>query len=176
MGQNGGECSEGVECDDYGTGLHRESLDAGDILYLLSGESTVAMVKAGERRQCVIVDESEEIFLFLEPEDLIVASGFGTGTVVMNALKCMIYMIRDAGSPLIVLPKNHLASQRLKYVISAGALTRLSCDITPGTHPNQDVLCAKGELAGVEISGCDGGVNFKNLKAGKFIRMPFTVG
>lgn len=155
--------------------LHREPLGADEILYLCASEGTVAMVKAGERRQCAIVSENEEIFLFLEPEDLIVASGFGTGTVMMNALKCMIYVIREAGSPLIVLPKNHLASQKLRYVVSAGALTRLSCDIVPGTHPNQDVLCAKSDLTGIEISGCDGGVNFKNLKGGEFIRMPFTV-
>ena len=167
MEQNTGE---------YDTNLHQESLDAGEILYLCTSEGTVAMVKAGERRQCPIVSENEEIILFLDPEDLIVASGFGTGRVMMNALKCIIYMIRDAGSPLIVLPKHHLASQKLRYVVSAGAVTRLSCDITPGTHPNQDVLCAKGDLAGIEISGCDGGVNFKNLHIGEFIRMPFTVG
>src|SRR5665648_130619 len=77
----------------YDTELHQESLDAGDILYLCTSEGTVAMVKVGKRQQCPIVSENEEIILFLDPEDLIVASGFGTGTVMMNALKCIIYML-----------------------------------------------------------------------------------
>ena len=84
-------------------------------------------------------------------------------------------MIREVGSPFIVLPKNHPASKRLKIVVSAGNRVHLSCNITPGTHPEQDILCGTDEFDGIEINGVKGGLDFKNLKNGLSEHIPFEI-
>jgi len=149
---------------------------ANDEMLLLRGkEGTLGIVKAGENRQFFIETEKEEILLALEPDDLLVASGFGTDKKTVDGLKCVLYMIRETGSPFIVLPKNHPATKRLKIVVSAGDRTRISCRIVPGTHPEQDILCGSEEFDGVEILGVKGGVEFNNLTGGVIERMPFGV-
>ena len=145
------------------------------MLLLRGKEGTLGIVKVGDNNQFFLETEKEEIILALEPEDLLVASGFGTDKKTVNGLKCVLYMIREVGSPFIVLPKKHPASNRLKIVVSAGDKTRISCSITPGTHPEQDILCGASEFDGVEISGTKGGVEFKNLKNGKIERIPFEI-
>ncbi|MGB3944864.1 MAG: hypothetical protein WBK88_08750, partial [Methanothrix sp.] len=66
-------------------------------------------------------------------------------------------------SPLIVLRKGHPASARLKTVVSVGERTRIRCDVQPGTHPEQDVLCGTSDLEGVEILSASGGAEVKNF-------------
>ncbi len=92
-----------------------------------------------------------------------------------TSLKCVLYMIREVGSPFIVLPKTHPASRRLKVVVSAGARTRLSCNITPGTHPEQDILCGAGEFDGLEVRGVKGGVELNSLTCGELERTSFAI-
>ncbi len=137
-----------------------------EILYLSGRYGVIGVVKAGVG-QWFIETEEEEIALFTEADDLFVASGFGTGERIVKGIGCMLYLVRDVGSPLIVLPKDHPASGRLKIVVSAGAKTTISCDITPGTHPEQDVLCGGGEFDGVRITGVAGGVRLHNIDPGK---------
>ena len=147
-----------------------------DELLLLKGkEGTLGIVKVGENNQFFLETEKEEIILALLPDDLLVASGFGTDEKTINGLKCVLYMIREVGSPFIVLPKKHPASKRLKIVVSAGSKTRISCSITPGTHPEQDILCGADEFDGVEIRGVKGGVEFDNLADGDFEIIPFKI-
>ncbi len=150
-------------------------LNNNEMLLLRGREGTLGIVKAGEKGHFFLETETEEILLALEPDDLLVASGFGTDKKVINGLKCVLYMIREVGSPFIVLPKKHPASKRLKIVVSAGDRTRISCSIIPGTHPEQDILCGSDEFDGVEISGVKGGVEFNNLKGGKIERIPFEI-
>lgn len=149
-------------------------LSNNEMLLLRGKKGTLGIVKAGENRQFFIETEKEEILLALEEEDLLVASGFGTDKKTVNGLKCVLYMIRETGSPFIVLPKNHPATKRLKIVVSAGDRTRISCRIVPGTHPEQDILCGSEEFDGVEILGVKGGVEFKNLSGGVIERVPFS--
>jgi hypothetical protein len=147
-----------------------------DEMLLVGGkEGTLGIVKVGDNKQFFLETDTEEIILALEPEDLLVASGFGIDKTIINGLKCVLYMIRVVGSPFIALPKKHPASKRLKIVVSAGDRIRLSCSITPGTHPEQDILCGAGEFDGVEISGVEGGVEFKNLKKDNFKKIPFEI-
>jgi hypothetical protein len=61
--------------------------------------------------------------------------------------------------PLLVLPKGHPATKRLPLVISAGPSIRLTSCITPGTHPEQDVLCARGALDGAILKGTPEGIS-----------------
>jgi hypothetical protein len=46
-------------------------------------------------------------------------------------------------------------------VASCGERVYLDCNITPGTHPEQDILCACDDLSGVEISAIKGGLKIK---------------
>lgn len=57
--------------------------------------------------------------------------------------------------------KNHPASPRLPIVVSAGKKTVLNCNITPGTHPNQDVLCGSNEFDSLEVIGTPEVYNLK---------------
>ncbi len=150
-------------------------LNKNEMLLLRGDEGTIGIVKVGENKQFFLETEKEEILLALEPDDLLVASGFGTDKKVVSGLKCTLYMIREVGSPFIVLPKKHPASKRLKIVVSAGDRTKISCKIIPGTHPEQDILCGSDEFDGVEISGVKGGVEFNNLKGGKIECVPFEI-
>lgn len=145
-----------------------------EMLLLRGKEGTLGIVKVGENGRFFLETEKEEIVLALEPDDILVASGFGTDKKVINGLKCVLYMIREVGSPFIVLPKKHPASSRLKIVVSAGSKTRISCSITPGTHPEQDILCGSDEFDGIEISGVKGGVEFSSL-TGSIERIPFEI-
>ena len=65
-------------------------------------------------------------------------------------------------SPIIVLPKDHPSSKRLKMVLSVGESIRLDCDITPGTHPEQDILCSCNSLSGLKIEKSKSGVIINN--------------
>ena len=92
-----------------------------------------------------------------------VASSWGVGNKVKRALACTIFQLREMQAPLIVLPKGHPASPRLKTVVSIGERTRCSCRIQPGTHPEQDVLCACQEFHQMEIIGRPGGAEILGL-------------
>jgi hypothetical protein len=150
-------------------------LNSDEMLLVRGKEGTLGIVKVGENKQFFLETDTEEIILALDPEDLLVASGFGIDKTIINGLKCVLYMIRVVGSPFIALPKKHPASKRLKIVVSAGDRVRLSCSIIPGTHPEQDILCGAGEFDGVEISGVKDGVEFKNLTNGNFEKIPFEI-
>lgn len=133
-----------------------------EIAYLCGQTGTVALAKS-LGNLFYLETEAEEIILFTEPDDLLVASSFGTGEKVLRGLRCTIYHIRELGSPLIVLPKGHPASPRLKIVMSIGPKTRMSCKIQPGTHPEQDVLCGSEEFQGVEVLGVPGGAEVEGF-------------
>ena len=127
-----------------------------EVAYLCGRTGTFAVAKTlGEF--FYLETQADEIVLFTEPEDLIAASSFGIGEKVRRGLRCTIYQLRELEAPLIVLPKGHPASRRLKTVISIGPRTRLSCKIQPGTHPEQDILCGPEEFHGVEVLATPGG-------------------
>jgi hypothetical protein len=133
-----------------------------EIVFLRGQTGTVAMVKT--RGDFYYLDSTaEELVLFTEEDDLIVASAFGVGQEIDQGLRCTLFQIRELKAPLIVLPKGHKASLRLKTVVSLGSRTRLSCKIQPGTHPEQDVLCGSEEFEGMEILAVPGGASLKGF-------------
>jgi hypothetical protein len=143
-------------------------------MLLVHGQTgTLAIVKVGNQRPFFVCTPDREFVLGLGQEALLVASGFGTDDRIRNGLRCVLYMIREVNSPLIVLPKNHPASARLKIVVSAGKRIVLSCKITPGTHPEQHLLCGMAEFEGAEILGVDGGVELKGLEEAPYEIKPF---
>jgi hypothetical protein len=133
-----------------------------EIAYLCGQTGTVALVKTLGHFFYMDTD-SEEIVIFTDDDDLLIASSFGTGEKVRRGLKCMLYLIRDMNSPLIVLPKGHPASPRLTMVVSIGSKTRISCNIEPGTHPEQDVLCGSKEFDGLEVFSSPEGAILHNF-------------
>lgn len=137
-----------------------------EMLVLHGTTGTLVIVKVGEKQQFLVETPDREIVLGLDPEDVLVASGFGTDEKIVNGLRCVLYMIREVKSPLIVLPKDHPATKRLKIVVSAGKRVVLSCKITPGTHPEQHLLCGMPEFEGVEIMGVEGGMELRGLPGG----------
>lgn len=137
-------------------------LKGDDIAYLRGRNGTLAVAKTFGRSFFLETD-AEELVLFTEDDDLIVASAFGTGERIERGLGCTIYQIRELEAPLIVLPKGHPASPRLRTVVSIGALVRLSCSIQPGTHPEQEVLCGSDEFDGLEISAVPGGIEVRGF-------------
>ncbi len=143
------------------------SFKESEVVFLCGQSGTVALAKS-LGRFFYLETEVEEIVLFTERDDLVVASSFGTGDSIRRGLRCTIYQIRELGSPLIVLPKGHPASSRLKTVVSIGPVTRLSCNISPGTHPEQDVLCSTEEFHGLEIQAVPGGANIEGF-SGKIL-------
>lgn len=132
------------------------SIREDEIAYLAGLDGTLAIAKTNGNF-FYLETESEEVVLFTDPDDLIVASSFGTGEKVRRGLCCTIYQLRELGAPLIVLPKGHPASPRLKTVVSIGSSTHLSCKIQPGTHPEQDVLCGPKEFHGMQVHATSGG-------------------
>jgi hypothetical protein len=133
-----------------------------EIAYLVGRRGTLAIAKT-KGNFFYLETESEEIVLFTDPEDLMVASSASVGEKVMRGLRCTIYQLRELGEPLIVLPKGHPASPRLKTVVSIGPRTRLSCKIQPGTHPEQDVLCGSEEFHGSQVLAKPGGAEILGI-------------
>ncbi|OPY49947.1 MAG: hypothetical protein A4E48_02073 [Methanosaeta sp. PtaU1.Bin060] len=131
-------------------------LGADEVAYLCGRTGTFAVAKA-LGKFFYLETQADEIVLFTEPEDLMVASSFGVGKKIRRGLRCTIYQLRELDAPLIVLPKGHPASPRLKSVISIGPRTTFSCRIQPGTHPEQDVLCGPEEFHGMEVLANPGG-------------------
>jgi len=150
-------------------------LKENEMLLLRGKAGTVAIVKVGPHGQFFLETENEEIVLGLEPHDLIVASALSLDEKTEKGLKCVLFMIREIRSPLIVLPKTHPASPRLPIVVSAGKKTALNCNITPGTHPNQDVLCGSNEFDSLEITGTLEGVQIINMPQCEVLKVNFDI-
>ena len=136
-------------------------LGSHEILFLSDEENTVGIVKAANAKHAFIETDAEELVQFLSPDDLIAVSCFSGGDKARSMVKCMLYLVREGGVPLLVLKKDHPATKRLPLVISAGEKIRLTGCIVPGTHPEQDVLCGRGEMDGMVIRGEPGAVAIK---------------
>ncbi|OQD58178.1 hypothetical protein MBBAR_26c00070 [Methanobrevibacter arboriphilus JCM 13429 = DSM 1125] len=140
--------------------MQKIDLQPTEVLFLIGDTGTVGIVKvANEQMLFIGTPEKEEIVLYLEKDDLIAISAFGTGQKYEKAIKSMAYITREMESPIIVLPKDHPSSKRLKMVLSVGESVRLDCNITPGTHPEQDILCSCDSLSGLRIDKTKNGVN-----------------
>jgi hypothetical protein len=149
------------------------TLQDDEIIFLMGKSGTVGVAKfAKEGHVFIGTPDKEEIVMFLEAEDIIAVSALKSGHLVEEGIKSLIFLLRDVGAPLVVLPSNHPTSRRLPMVASCGEKVRLDCNITPGTHPEQDILCACEDLSGIEIKGFKGGIevygDLKDFKIDKF--------
>lgn len=148
-------------------------INSSEILFLKGEGGTVGIVKSAKRRMIFIgTPNVDEIVCFLEEDDLIVISAFGEGSSIEKGIKSMAFLLREIESPIVILPKNHPTSKRLKMVVSVGDTVKLNCDITPGTHPEQDILCSCQELSGIKLKAIPNGVKIEgyveHIKLDKF--------
>lgn len=137
-------------------------INSDEILFIIGKSSIIGVAKAGARNHIIIgTPDKDEIVIFLEQNDLIVVSGFIKGHAMEKGIKSLIYLIREIGSPLIVLPPDHPTSKQLPLVVAAGPTIHLDCNIIPGTHPEQYILCAGEDLSGMIIRSTTEGVEIE---------------
>jgi hypothetical protein len=136
-----------------------------DKLLLIRKDSSFLIIgKAQERFSLCIETLSDEYCQTVEPEDLIVVSAPEGGE--QEAAAMLVELVRRHHTPLIVLPKDHPGSRRLRYVVSVGPVITTDCTILRGTHPEQHLVCASGELSGMTLQGVKGGIEISNLPSG----------
>ncbi|WP_305514159.1 MULTISPECIES: hypothetical protein [unclassified Methanobrevibacter] len=121
-----------------------------EVLFLEGKTGIVGVVKVAYENKMLFIatQDNEEIVQFLEADDIIAVSNFKKDK---RAVKSQAYLSREESSPLIILNKDHPSTKRLETVISIGDRVNLNCNITPGTHPEQNVLCSCDSLSGLEI-------------------------
>jgi len=112
---------------------------------------------------CIETRDSEYV-QGLSAGDLVAASAPEGGP--LEPALMLIELVRTYRFPLLVLPKDHPGSRRLRLVVSAGPEIELNCGIQRGTHPEQHLLCASDELSGMILSAPEGGIRVENLPAG----------
>lgn len=133
-----------------------------DHLLLVKGGSSFLL--AGQVGRCFplcIETCTEEYCQTLEPHHLVAVSSPEGGS--MHAAWMLLELVRTYHIPLMVMPKNHPGSRRLRYVVSAGEEILLSCTIARGTHPEQHLLCSSGELGGLHLSGTPSGIRILDI-------------
>ena len=121
-----------------------------EIIFLEGENGTVGIIKVAYENKILFIatQDNEEIVQFLEPDDIIAVSNFKKDK---RAIKSQAYLSREESSPLIILNKDHPSTKHLETVLSIGDRVNLNCNITPGTHPEQNILCSCDSLSGLEI-------------------------
>lgn len=128
----------------------------GDLLLIKRGDPFLLVAKATELFVLCIETFEKEICQTVEKGDLIVVSAPEGGD--LRQAEILIELVRTWHQPVFVLPKDHPGSARLSMVVSAGPEIVPRCDITRGTHPEQDLICAPEEFGSLRLSSVPGGV------------------
>lgn len=141
-----------------------------EILFLEGETGMVGIVKvAYDKMLFIATQDNEEIVQFLESDDIIAVSNFKKDK---RAIRSQAYLSREESSPLVILNKDHPSTKRLETVISIGDEVNLNCNIIPGTHPEQNVLCSCDSLSGLKIIKTQRGIKlnkeFDNFTIEKF--------
>lgn len=135
----------------------KHNLGTGNEYLLVQGSNSFLLIGKAGTSLCICIETADDEYCQgLSKEDLIVVSAPEGGPLEPAIM--LLELVRKYRCPLMVLPKGHPGSKRLRYVVSAGATIRLSCSIERGTHPEQDVLCASGEFMGLTLHAVEGGV------------------
>ena len=142
-----------------------------EILFLEGETGIVGIVKVAYENKMLFIatQDNEEIVQFLQQDDIIAVSNFNKDK---RAIKSQAYLSREESSPMVILNKDHPSTKRLETVLSIGDRVKLNCNITPGTHPEQNILCSCDSLSGLEIVKTPTGVTlnkkFNNYTIEKF--------
>ncbi len=131
-------------------------------LLLIRGTSSFLIAGKPARPFPLCIETCDDEYIqTIGPDDLIAVSAPEGG--LLEPATMLLELVRSYRLPLIVLPSGHKGIGRLRYVVSAGSRIVLSCDIQRGTHPEQHLLCASGELSGIEILGVKDGVELDKV-------------
>jgi hypothetical protein len=128
-----------------------------DYLLIKDKISFLLIGKVQEPFTLFIETMSKEICQSLDLGDLVVVSAPEGGDPFQGAI--LLELIRKYHVPLVVLPKDHPGSKRLKMVVSAGDYISISCSIQRGTHPEQYLLCGTQGMTGIEFTKIENGVD-----------------
>jgi hypothetical protein len=140
-----------------------------DEIALVGGQHSFLLVaKANSRFPLCIETPTEEFCQGIDPTDLIVVSAPEGGDVEPGIL--LIELVRRYHMPLLVLPKDHIGSQRISYVISVGPVIQTNCSIRRGTHPEQHLICSHDELSGMTLTGTAEGFDIVPVPEGISVR------
>ena len=137
--------------------LQRRNLANPGELLLIRGNTSFLIAGKPARQFPLCIETCDGEYIQGIGSDDIVAVSAPEGGPLEPAIM-LLELVRSYQLPLIVLPHGHKGIGRLRYVVSAGPRIVLSCSIQRGTHPEQHLLCASGELSGIEISGVKDGV------------------
>jgi hypothetical protein len=134
----------------------------GDGILLVRGRSSFLLAAPARERFTLFLEDCQgEIVQSVEPDDLVVVSAPEGGPLEPALL--LLRLVRDHHVPLIILPKGHPGSRRLRHVVSVAPRVLLACGIQRGTHPEQQLICSSDELAGTILHGRDGGVELEHV-------------
>jgi hypothetical protein len=137
---------------------------SGSVLLMHGSYSFLVAGLAGARFPLCIETLDGEYCETIEPYHLIAVSA-PEGGEYTPALMLM-DLVRSYRFPLVVLPRDHPGSRRLRYVVSAGERILLSCEISRGTHPEQHLLCSSPEMAGTLLVADKRKVIVRNIPPG----------
>ena len=136
-----------------------------DTLLLIRGKSSFLLAgQVGSRFPLCIETYDEEYCQTLESSHIVAVSAPEGGSV--QAAWMLIELVRTYRLPLVVMPRSHPGSRRLRYVVSAGEEILLSCTIERGTHPEQHLLCSSEEMGGIRLLGTTTGIRVQDLPDG----------
>lgn len=122
---------------------------------LLKGKNSFILIGRAKRLFVLFIETfDKELCQTVRENDLIAVSA-PEGGDPRQALM-LLELIRDYNMPVMVLPKGHPGSERLKMVVSAGPEIIPGCGILRGTHPEQNVICASEDFSGLAFYS-DGG-------------------
>jgi hypothetical protein len=133
----------------------------GGVLLIRGRTSFLLAAPARERFTLFLEDCRGEIVQSVEPDDLVVVSAPEGGPLEPALL--LLRLVRDHHVPLIILPRGHPGSRRLRHVVSVAPRVLMACGIQRGTHPEQHLICSSDELAGITLSGMAGAVELEHL-------------
>ncbi|MDD1723553.1 MAG: alpha/beta hydrolase [Methanospirillum sp.] len=108
-----------------------------------------------------IETQTEEYCQFLDTGDLVAVSAPEGGDPRQAVI--LLELVRKFHAPLVVLPKDHPGSRRLRMVVSAGDNIELNCSIQRGTHPEQHLLCGSEEMAGMILKTSPDGIEITGM-------------
>ncbi len=119
-------------------------------LLIRGGASFFLIARSPDTFALPIETAEGEVFQGVHRGDLIVVSAPEGGDPEQARMLCE--LVRTYRQPLVVLPKGHPGSVRLRMVLSVASRIMPRTDILRGTHPEQDVICSSGELAGLGMA------------------------
>jgi hypothetical protein len=146
----------------------RWSPPPGQLLLIEGNTSFLLIGSVGHPFSLYVETNKEEYVQWVEPDDLVVVSSPEKGPYEPAIM--LLELIRTYHLPLVILPREHPGTRRLKLVVAVAPCISTSCTIVRGTHPDQHLLCSSEELAGIFLRGEGGSIIVENLPAGVTVR------